>query len=129
MAKVMLAAQFRQVAQKGTVFCYGPRWAFCAPLIYLEPLQTSDGGAWGFYASDPCWAESDDSLEAFDTLDRCLVSGESLEIETSSTKYMTYDSDLEDAVYMVFEEADIRRLVQEWWPASATEFDKRITPP
>lgn len=129
MAKVMLPAQFRQIAQKGTVFCYGPQWAFGRPMIYLQAITLSDPTAWGFYASDPCWPDSNDTIAAFDRLDHCLMTGESFDLETASTKFMSYDSDLNEAVFMVFEEADLVRLVQDWWPSTAKEFDKRITPP
>lgn len=114
MAKVMSVEGFRETAKRGTVFCFGPKWSFGAPLIYLEPVNCS-GPSWGFWASDPCWPDSD---EAFDVLEKCLQSGESFDIETSSTKHMNYVDDLDTAVFMVFEEKDARRLVSEWWPVS-----------
>lgn len=115
MAKVMTSVQFRDIAKKGTVFCYGPKWSFGKPFIYLEAVDCA-GPYWGFWAADPCWPESDDSMDAFDRLDACLASGESFEVETASTKCMSYVDDLDDAVFIVFEEADLRRLVQDWWP-------------
>lgn len=128
MAKVMLPAQFREVARKGTVFCYGPRWSFGRPYIYLEAVDCT-GPWWGFWASDPCWPQRSEGPHAFQVLDECLTSGASFEVETASTKFMSYVDDLDTAVFMVFEEDDLRRLVQDWWPASAKTFDKRITPP
>jgi hypothetical protein len=127
MAKVLTSDEFRKEAVPGTIFCYGPKWSFGGVLILQAFTNYDIPDCWGFWASDPCWPEGDGTGE-MELLDRCLATGEEFEISTSSSKYMSYDSDINDAVFMVFSPADAMTLVAELWPAPAKEFDNRIAP-
>jgi hypothetical protein len=128
MARLMTSAQFRKEAVRGTIFCYGPKWSFGGVLILHDFTNYGSEDFWGFWASDPLWPEGDGSRD-MEFLDLCLQTGQEFEISTSSTKYMSYDSDIEDAVFMVFSPADVLTLVSEWWPMAAKTFDNRITAP
>lgn len=104
MAKVLTPEQFRD-CPRGTVFSFGPKWAFGSMLILDEILGPFEGGAWGFYATDPMWVESHDLGEAADILERMITLGVSAPIEKFSTKYMSYDG-TEMEAFLVLEASD-----------------------
>lgn len=100
--RIMTPEQFQKCPQ-GTVFAFGPRWAFSAMLI-LDEVILGDG-FWGFYATDPVWVEAEDCMEAGTRLDEMAGEGASYPVQTSSSRYMTYDGDNMDW-FLVFEKAD-----------------------
>lgn len=80
-------------------------------LLLDEIIMPDSNGNWGFYATDPAGVEASDYYQLIQTFERMLEYGESAAVETSSSKYMSYDGDAMD-VFLVFEEADWRALTE-----------------
>jgi hypothetical protein len=109
MAKVLSPEQFRE-CRPGTVFVYGEKWCFRSGLLILDDILVWPGAPfWGFYATDPMWAQARDWFEADRVLEDSLMNGTSFPAAEYSTKYMSYDGDAME-VFLILERDDWQRI-------------------
>jgi len=106
--RVLSPEDFKK-CKPGTVFAYGPKWAFSDMMILSEVIQGA--GYWGFWAVSPMWVDSEDCGEAIDRLSEMVTSGASYPLDTDSSKFMSYDGDAMD-VFIVMDRSDWGQLSQ-----------------
>lgn len=85
----------------GTIYCKGVRWAFSDLCIKGDSLVND----WSYL--NPAWPDARDSGEAFDILERGLISGESFQSEKAEGRDGCFD---DDDVFLIFENADLTTL-------------------
>lgn len=92
---------------EGTVFAFGPAFAFGGLLIKEETIRADK--YFGFWACDPCWVSAGDCGDAFNRLDGMRNNGASYPMDDSVSKYMSYDGD-DMECFIIFEQSDLDRL-------------------
>jgi hypothetical protein len=88
----------------GTFFSEGRQW-------YFETLKikgdTFHGGTGDFGELDPAWVASETGPDAFDRLNEMLANGSSYPMEDAMGRNGMFEA---DALYLVFEKADLLQL-------------------
>jgi hypothetical protein len=86
----------------GTIYCKGAPWAFQGLCIKGDSLPSND---WIYL--DMAWASAKDSGEASDILENSLATGSSFACEDDYGRDGCFN---EDAIFLVFERADLTKL-------------------
>lgn len=88
----------------GTFFAEGKQWYF-GPMMIKG--TTFHGGTGDFGEFNPAWVESEMGPDVFDRLEEMLAKGVSYPMDDATGRNGMFEA---DAIYLVFEKADLLRL-------------------
>lgn len=86
---------------EGTIYCKGVQWDFHSLCVKGETW----GSDWTYWC--PEWIDANDSSEAMNRLDEMLATGASYPMDDAYGRDGCFE---EDAVFLIFEPDDLRRL-------------------